>query len=430
MALLTLAKRSTVALGLLAAGIVLVPWAGAEQVPAPKEAPKPEVKAAPKPDAERIQGMWVVESVTGKGIADDVRGQAIAFDGTSLMAAKWLPGGKQTYRLDPTKPVKHIDLELEGVPEGIRLVTWKIEGVYEFSGDELRLGFGDLDKGGRPTSLSGKEGGPVCLLTLRRQTKLDTEREQLKGVWQPARSRAWKADEIRYGQLGITDADFRMAVDSESLHGSYTLDVSTSPRQIDIKLTEDWAGRRKGDTVQGIYDLDGDQLAVAIGTGSRPSSFRQNESNPYVFAFKRQTEFRPHEAGRLSFPPKPIEKPPVAVKGAPEIRTKIRQLQEERVKALRTQVEGQFERVKIGRDPLIVLLDCRRELWVVETALAADHAGKLKANEEYVRDLKTIEDQLVQLRDAGLQTQQGVAQGKAARLKAEIELEKLKAEKQ
>jgi hypothetical protein len=41
----------------------------------------------------------------------------------------------------------------------------------------------------------------------------------------------------------------------------------------------------------------------------------------------------------------------------------------------------------------------------------------------------SCEDELVKLQQAGLQTKQGVAQAKAARLKAEIELEKLKAAK-
>ena len=134
-----------------------------------------------------------------------------------------------------------------------------------------------------------------------------------------------------------------------------------------------------------------------------------------------KTEAKPASPSKA----KAEEKP--ASKDSPAYR--VRLLQEERAQALRTQFEGQFERVKIGKDPLLVLLDCRRELWEVETALAADHADKLKAAEGCIRDLTVIEEQLVQLRDAGLQTKEGVSQGRAARLKAEIELEKLKAQK-
>ena len=42
------------------------------------------------------------------------------------------------------------------------------------------------------------------------------------------------------------------------------------------------------------------------------------------------------------------------------------------------------------------------------------------------KELTTAEADTLQLQQAGLQTKQGVAQVKAARLKAEIQLEKLK----
>src|SRR5688572_11858496 len=77
MALLTLAKRSTVALGLLAAGVVLVPWAGAEQQPTPKDVPRAEAKAGiPNPDFGRIQGKWVVERIQGPGFSPSVHSQS------------------------------------------------------------------------------------------------------------------------------------------------------------------------------------------------------------------------------------------------------------------------------------------------------------------------------------------------------------------
>jgi hypothetical protein len=108
---------------------------------------------------------------------------------------------------------------------------------------------------------------------------------------------------------------------------------------------------------------------------------------------------------------------------------RLRQLQEERVKALEEQMQGQFERVKIGKDPLIQLLHAVEELAEARLDVADTQAKRREAIEAMVNELAETEEQMIQLQRAGLQTKQGVAQAKAARLKAEIKLEKLKAEK-
>jgi len=108
---------------------------------------------------------------------------------------------------------------------------------------------------------------------------------------------------------------------------------------------------------------------------------------------------------------------------------RLRELQRERVKALEEQLEGQFERVKIGKDPLIQFIDAIRELAEAKLDLANTRDERHKVLEEKVQTLEEIEKQMTELQAAGLQTKQGVAQAKAARIKAEIELEKLKLEK-
>ena len=63
---------------------------------------------------------------------------------------------------------------------------------------------------------------------------------------------------------------------------------------------------------------------------------------------------------------------------------------------------------------------------VARKDLAETKEARIAAVEKMVRELTDCEEQVMQLQQAGLQTKQGVAQAKAARLKAEIELEKLK----
>jgi hypothetical protein len=108
---------------------------------------------------------------------------------------------------------------------------------------------------------------------------------------------------------------------------------------------------------------------------------------------------------------------------------RLRHVQSERVKALEQQLQGQFERVKIGKDPLGVLLDASREWADLKVQLAETKEAKVEVRERVFRQLFIVEEQLTQLQQAGLQTQEGVAQATAARLRAGVELEELKAAK-
>ena len=125
----------------------------------------------------------------------------------------------------------------------------------------------------------------------------------------------------------------------------------------------------------------------------------------------------------------PLPAAPGGKEAPPPSSSRLRQLQRERVKALEEQLQGQFERVKIGKDPLIQYLNCVRELADAELELAETKEARVAAVEKMVKELATAEAEIIQLHQAGLQTKQGVAQARAARLKAEIELEKLKEKK-
>jgi hypothetical protein len=122
----------------------------------------------------------------------------------------------------------------------------------------------------------------------------------------------------------------------------------------------------------------------------------------------------------------PLPAAPGGKEAPPPSSDRLRELQRERVKALTEQLQGQFERVKIGKDPLIQYLEVVRELGDAELELAETKDARMAAVEKMVKELALCEEQMVQLQQAGLQTKQGIAQAKAARLKAEIQLEKLK----
>jgi outer membrane protein TolC len=108
---------------------------------------------------------------------------------------------------------------------------------------------------------------------------------------------------------------------------------------------------------------------------------------------------------------------------------RLRELQRERVKALEEQMLGQFERVKIGKDQMITLLDALRELTDAELDLADTPAAEVAALERSLERHREVEAEMAKLVVAGLQTKQGVAQVRAARLRVEVQLEKRKPSK-
>jgi len=69
---------------------------------------------------------------------------------------------------------------------------------------------------------------------------------------------------------------------------SFKLDQTTTPRLIDIKITD---GEQKDTLVEGIYELKGDELkiCVRIGGKERPTKFESPEgSNLVLVVLKRQ----------------------------------------------------------------------------------------------------------------------------------------------
>jgi hypothetical protein len=96
----------------------------------------------------------------------------------------------------------------------------------------------------------------------------------------------------------------------------------------------------------------------------------------------------------------------------------------DRIAALREQLQGGFERVKIGRDSVGEFLAAVREQYEAEVALADTREAERAALENAARFLAVCEDQLTELHRIGLHPADGVRQAQAARLRVELELEK------
>lgn len=106
---------------------------------------------------------------------------------------------------------------------------------------------------------------------------------------------------------------------------------------------------------------------------------------------------------------------------------RVRELQRERVMVLEEQLEGLFGQMAERKDLPSTYLEAIRELGETELELADGRSAEQAVLERTLRRFKDAETKIISLQEAGLQTKQGVALAKAARLKAEIQLEKRKA---
>jgi hypothetical protein len=116
--------------------------------------------------------------------------------------------------------------------------------------------------------------------------------------------------------------------------------------------------------------------------------------------------------------PDPVARPPGE---------RVRELQRERLKALEEQLDGLFDVMAQRKDPPTTYLEAIRELGEAELDLADGRAAELAALERTVRLFQKAEKEMGALWEAGLQSKHSMAQAKAARLKAEIRLERRKA---
>jgi uncharacterized protein (TIGR03067 family) len=100
---------------------------------------------------------------------------------------------------------------------------------------------------------------------------------KMAGTWEAKRyladGKEWSPEELATMKLIIKSTGANeLILGKEKLFGTYKLDESTSPKKIDITLTQ---GPDKGKKKLGIYDVKGDTLRFCVGPigGERPKEF-------------------------------------------------------------------------------------------------------------------------------------------------------------
>ena len=446
-------------IGLAAGAIVWLPGAGADPATKSQEVPKGTslAKDAPKGDSdlERIQGTWVVESAKARPVPnlrwegakvtwEDIKGRSVSFNGDRVELGLF-DGYLQTFRLSPDRQPKRIDFTFRNWSFGAKGITRESDtscsGIYKFDGDRLQIVIGQEFLPDRPDSFewSGPRS-PFIHLLLRRPT-VDERKQQelavsrgLDGTWVGVAETV--NGDVRPAPRGlhlvVKEDRLRLNVpDKDPLLATFVVDLAAHPWHIDLTATEDGGGVKKGMDIPGIFARHGRFLSLALGSVDRPASLASPGMNRAVYVFVdtfRGPPVSPREAVDLF---RPIDEPPAVIHETPPkpATGRLRQLQQERVKTLDQQLQLLLERVKDGRSPLSETLDAVRELAEAELQLADTREARIAAVEKMFKQLTSIESQLVKLQEAGIQTNSGVLHARAARLKAEIELEKLKTAK-
>jgi uncharacterized protein (TIGR03067 family) len=127
----------------------------------------------------------------------------------------------------------------------------------------------------------------------------DAEKDKaaLKGKWEPMSSESGgnKDDESEYKQYRLVfDGDKFTILKSgeEHMKGTMKIDASQKPRRLDLVIEECQEGDMKGKSLEGIYELKGDELKwcfVPPDKGDRPKEFAsQSDTSQINVTLKRE----------------------------------------------------------------------------------------------------------------------------------------------
>lgn len=219
-------------------------------------------------DSAKIQGGWYVHAQTTNG--NEIESYSGAGPDWVFSGDRIRMYGKDagTFRLDPSKDMKTIDIN--GPRVGV--------GIYKLEGDTLTICFVESPRS-RPVEFTSPPGANRYLTAYRRTPKKSAAVEpkgELSGVWELTEQ---TGGGIRRETLGKSLLAFRgdafAREDSQGRYsGHFTFDAKATPKTVDLTPTGgDFPadGRRTG-----IYKVEGDTLTICDteASGNRPTEFK------------------------------------------------------------------------------------------------------------------------------------------------------------
>jgi len=194
-----------------------------------------------KSDQELFQGKWEVMSAEKGGMEipeEFQKGFRLTVKGDKITVDILGESKEATFKLDPSKKPRAIDLTFEGK---------SVKGIYEFKGTTLRVCVPLEEGADRPKEF--KSEGETILATFRRPKEAkggkkaeakEGARGDLQGTWVFAsveKGGAKVADDIvKSVRITLAEGQLRFEILGETRAGSYTIDPASRPRTIDFTV--------------------------------------------------------------------------------------------------------------------------------------------------------------------------------------------------
>jgi uncharacterized protein (TIGR03067 family) len=143
-------------------------------------------------------------------------------------------------------------------------------------------------------------------------------------------------------RLILEGSHFTLREGGGAYKGTFTFDLTTKPKQIDITFTE---GPEKGKTSRGIYELDGDtyKICISVSGKDRPTAFVSKPGSGHIL----EVLHREPAAGKEDA----IKKEMAKLEGTWQLvsaETDGKQLPEEQAKQIRVVIKGTSHTVYFG----------------------------------------------------------------------------------
>ena len=123
-----------------------------------------------KKEKEKLQGTWKCVKFEEKGESREDADHRIVFDGDNFSVKRGDEAIiKGTFKLDPSKQPKEIDIEVKGGTRAEGDVGKTAQGIYARDGDELKLCVHHPGGTDRPKEFSAPAGSQRVCITLKRE---------------------------------------------------------------------------------------------------------------------------------------------------------------------------------------------------------------------------------------------------------------------
>ena len=248
--------------------------------------------AAVKDELKKLEGTWVRIYVEADGKkSEDGKKEPDKAIRLVIGGDKF---GKDTFKLDPSKKPKHIDLAQ--IDDKGKAMT--LPGIYELKGDVLKVCFPfpfgmKFDKlGKRPSEFGSKPGGDDVLEVYQRVNPQDaakTEIAKLQGTWKVV---AMEAEGQKVPEEFLKKKEMQLLVKQDRLSFSgpddlqpFRVDPTAKPKTIDF------LGDASKVINKGIYELEADTLKLCFSqrpTLDRPKDFDTKGTKYFLFTLKRE----------------------------------------------------------------------------------------------------------------------------------------------